>query len=69
MTNTAWARAEQLARRIYELTTTPMRTENHPTWDPAWRQAIEAGFRAIGSGSEDRMESALLDIDRLSRTL
>jgi hypothetical protein len=66
MTNTAWARAEQ---RIYELTTTPMRTENHPTWDPAWRQAIEAEFGAIGSGSEDRMESALLDIDRLARTL
>jgi hypothetical protein len=65
----AWARAEQLARRIYQLTTTPMRTENHPTWDPAWRQAIESGFLAIGSGSEARMEEAMSEIERLARTL
>jgi hypothetical protein len=43
--------------------------ENHPTWDPAWRQAVEAGFLAIGSGSEARMERALSEIDRLARAL
>ena len=69
MENTGWGRAEQLARRIHQLTTTPMRSENHPTWDPGWRQAIEQGFRAIGSGSEARMERALAEIDRLARTL
>jgi hypothetical protein len=69
MENTGWGRAEQLARRIYQLTTTPMRSENHPTWDPEWRQAFEEGFRAIGSGSEARMERALAEIDRLARTL
>jgi hypothetical protein len=69
MENTGWGRAEQLARRIYQLTTTPMRSEHHPTWDPEWRQAFEEGFRAIGSGSEARMERALAEIDRLARTL
>lgn len=68
MEDTGWVRAEQLERRIYQLTTTPMRSENHPTWDPAWRQAIEQGFRAIGSGSEARMEKAA-EIERLARTL
>jgi hypothetical protein len=69
MENTGWMRAEQLARRIYQLATTPMRSENHPTWDPASRQAIEEGLRAIGSGGEVRMERALAELDRLARTL
>ena len=43
----AWAKAEILARRIYELTTVPMRSENHPTWDQ-WRTAINKGLSAIG---------------------
>jgi hypothetical protein len=30
----AWAKAETLSRRIHQLTTVPMRSENHPTWDP-----------------------------------
>jgi hypothetical protein len=53
----AWARAEQLARRICL------------TWDPAWRQAFESGFLAIGSGSEAHMEEAMSKIERLARTL
>lgn len=65
----AWSKAEFLARRICQLTAVPMRSENHPTWDPAWRTAIEKGFAAIGSGDEARMEDALREIDRLARTL
>ena len=64
-----WVRAEQLARRIQQLTTAPMRSENHPTWDPVWRQAIERGLSAIGSGSEVAMEEALKEIERLAKTL
>ncbi|CAN5574184.1 hypothetical protein BH10PSE6_BH10PSE6_15900 [soil metagenome] len=67
--SSAWAKAEQLARRIYHLTTTPMRSENHPTWDPAWRAAINDGLNAIGTGDERRMELALVELDRLSKTL
>ena len=67
--SSAWAKAEQLARRIYHLTTTPMRSENHPTWDPAWRTAINNAFDAIGSGNERQMELALIELDRLSRSL
>ena len=65
----AWARAEQLARRIYQLATVPMRSENHPTWDPTWRRAIDNGLLAIGSGDEDAMERALVEIERLAATL
>lgn len=65
----AWALAEQLARRIHQLTATPMRSENHPTWDPAWRQAIQDGFSAIGSGDARAMEKALTELERLARTL
>jgi hypothetical protein len=65
----AWAKAEHLARRIYQLTTVPMRSENHPTWDPAWRVAIEKGLAAIGTGDELTMERALTEIDRLAETL
>ena len=65
----AWTKAEQLARRIYQLGTVPMRSENHPTWDPAWRTAIDQGLQAIGSGEERRMERALLEIERLAATL
>jgi hypothetical protein len=65
----AWSKAEYLARRIYQLTTVPMRSENHPTLDPAWRTAIERGFSAIGSGDEAKMEDALREIDRLALTL
>ncbi len=64
-----WARAEQLARRIFELATVPMRSENHPTWDPAWRRAIENGLSAIGTGDEAAMEHALAEIERLAATL
>ena len=64
-----WARAEQLARRIHELTAIPMRSENHPTWDPVWRRAIEEGLCAIGSGDKGRMDKALTEIERLARTL
>lgn len=64
-----WMRAEQLARRINQLTAVPMRSENHPTWDPVWRRAIEEGLCAIGSGDEDRMERALTEIEHLARTL
>jgi hypothetical protein len=46
-----------------------MRSENHPTWDPAWRTAIEKGFSAIGSGDEARMEDVLREIERLALTL
>ncbi len=65
----AWARAEQLARRIQQLSTLPMRSENHPTWDPTWRQAIENGLSAIGSGDSAAMERALKEIERLARGL
>lgn len=65
----AWARAEQLARRIQQLSTMPMRSENHPTWDPEWRQAIENGLSSIGSGDADAMERALNEIERLAQTL
>ena len=65
----AWARAEELARRIHELTCLPMRSENHPTWDPAWRQAINAGLAAIGTGDERVMDEALRTIEKLASTL
>ena len=65
----AWSKAEYLARRICELISVPMRSENHPTWDPIWRTAIERGFAAIGSGDEARMEDALGEINRLALTL
>ena len=65
----AWMRAEQLARRIYQLATVPIRSENHPTWDPAWRRAIDNGLSAIGSGDEKAMEQALNEIERLAATL
>jgi len=65
----AWVRAEQLARRIHQLATVPMRSENHPTWDPAWRRAINNGLSAIGSGDEKAMEQALNEIERLAATL
>ena len=65
----AWTKAELLARRIYQLTTTPMRSENHPTWDPAWRKAMEAAFVAIGSGNEDKMDEALTRLEQLARSL
>jgi predicted transcriptional regulator len=65
----AWAKAEHLARRIHQLTTVPMRSENHPTWDPTWRAAINEGLRAIGTGEEAAMERALNEIDRLALTL
>lgn len=65
----AWTKAETLARRIYQLTTVPMRSENHPTWDPTWRKAMEAAFVAIGSGDEDVMDDALVRLEQLARTL
>ena len=65
----AWAKAEMLARRIYELATVPMRSENHPTWDPKWRMAIGHGLSAIGTGDEQTMERALMEIERLAKTL
>jgi len=65
----AWKKAEELARRIYQLTTVPMRSENHPTWDPAWRAAINEGLTAIGTGDERRMALALAKIDKLAATL
>ena len=64
----AWVKAELLARRVYQLTTLPMRSENHPTWAPAWRAAIHNALSAIGSG-EPTMERALAEIDRLTKTL
>jgi hypothetical protein len=64
-----WVRAEQLARRIYQLSTVPMRSENHPTWDPIWRRAIDNGLTAIGSGDEKAMEQALAEIEKLAATL
>ena len=65
----AWVKAELLARRVYQLTTLPMRSENHPTWDPAWRTAINNALSAIGTGDEPAMERALAELDRLSKTL
>jgi len=65
----AWTKAEQLARRIFQLGTVPMRSTNHPTWDPAWRAAIDEGLASIGSGDERRMERALIQIERLAATL
>jgi hypothetical protein len=65
----AWTKAELLARRIYQLATTPMRSENHPTWDPTWRKALEAAFVAIGSGDEERMDDALVRLERLAQSL
>lgn len=64
-----WAKAERLARLIYELGTVPMRSENHPTWDPTWRAAMNEGLLAIGSGDERRMEHALIEIEKLASTL
>jgi hypothetical protein len=60
----AWVKAELLARRVYQLTTLPMRSENHPTWGAAIHNALSA----IGSG-EPTMERALAEIDRLTKTL
>lgn len=65
----AWAKAEILARRICELTTVPMRSENHPTWDPKWRLAMNQALSAIGTGDEPTMERALNEIERLAQTL
>ena len=65
----AWAKAEILARRIYELTTVPMRSENHPTWDPKRRLAMSQALSAIGTGDEPTMERALNEIERLAKTL
>ncbi|MDP1960730.1 MAG: hypothetical protein Q8K93_00880 [Reyranella sp.] len=65
----AWAKAELLARRIFQLGTVPMRSANHPTWDPTWRAAIDEGLAAIGSGDERRMELVLIEIERLAATL
>ena len=65
----AWTKAELLARRIYQLTTVPMRSENHPTWDPIWRKAMEAAFAAIGSGEEERMDGALVQLEKLARSM
>ena len=65
----AWVKAELLARRVYQLTTLPMRSQNHPTWAPAWRAAIYNALSAIGSGDEPTMERALAEIDRLTKTL
>ena len=65
----AWVKAELPARRVYQLTTLPMRSENHPTWDPAWRTAINNALSAIGTGDESAMERALAELDRLSKTL
>ena len=59
----AWVKAELLARRVYRLTTLPRRSENHPTWAPVWRVAINNAL------SEPTMERALAEIDRLSKTL
>ena len=69
MIDTAWHKAEVLARRIYELTTVPMRSENHPTWHSDWRLAINEGLQAIGTGDEARMERALNVLNKLVRTL
>lgn len=65
----AWTKAEMLARRIYQLTTVPMRSENHPTWDPTWRAAMESAFAAIGSGDEVLMDEALVRLEKLARSL
>lgn len=65
----AWSKAELLARRIYQLSTLPMRSENHPTWDPTWRKAMEAAFVAIGSGDEETMDDALVHLEQLAQTL
>lgn len=65
----AWTKAELLARRIHQLTMVPMRSENHPTWDPTWRKAVEAAFVAIGSGNEDAMDDALTRLEQLALTL
>lgn|GEM_PF-2719692 len=63
----AWATAELLARRLCQLSTMPMRSENHPTWDPTWRKAMEAAFVAIGTGDEKTMDDALVRLERLAR--
>jgi hypothetical protein len=58
-----------LARRIYELTTVPMRSENHPTWDPKWLLAMNQALFAIGTGDKPTMERALIEIERLAQML
>ena len=65
----AWTKAELVARRIYQLAIMPMRSENHPTWDPTWREAMEAGFVAIRSGDEKKMDEALMRLEQLALTL
>ena len=45
----------------------PMRSENHPTWDPTWRKAMEAAFVAIGTGDEKSMDEALVRLEQLAR--
>ena len=65
----AWAKAEILARRIYELTNVPMRSENHPTWDPKWWLAMNQALSGIGTGDEPSMERALNEIEKLTKTL
>ena len=52
----AWSKAEQLTRRVFLIATMPLRSENHPTWDPVWRAASEKAFLAVGSGDEQRMD-------------
>jgi hypothetical protein len=46
-----------------------MRSENHPTWDPKWRLAINKGLSALGMGDEPTMEGALNEIDKLAKSL
>lgn len=65
----AWTKAELLARRIHQLTMVPMRSENHPTWDPTWRETVEAAFVAIGSGDERSMDDVLVRLEHLAHTL
>lgn len=58
--------AEQVARRIFQLTTMPMRSERHPTWDPEWRKVMEEGLSSIGLGDEQRMDRALRALNRIA---
>jgi hypothetical protein len=46
-----------------------MRSENHPTWTPKWRLAMNQALFAIGTGDEARMERALIEIEKLAKTL
>jgi hypothetical protein len=52
-----------------ELTTVPMRSENHPTWNPKWRLATNQALFAIDTGDEPTNGAGADRHQKLAKTL